>query len=160
MCDPFALLSRITGKIFAPKDSHQYCCLATDTGVVSFSKFSEQFKEYETRMIIAIMSHLELCLEINALEHNIADRHLFFPGLIRIDSPEKVWEEAHGELAYHFGWILQCSQDIECFNPRCLQVLILRIVHTFGLCTSYHNTRQPLPPAILFCVEKWDQLVQ
>ena len=87
ICDPFALLSVIIGRVFAPEDFHQHCRLATDTGVVSLSNFSKLFK-YDTHKIIAIMKLLKLCLEINALEH-IADRYLFFPGLIRIKYPRE-----------------------------------------------------------------------
>ena len=36
-------------------------------------------------------------------------------------------------LNCHFGWIIECSQDIQFFDPRCLQVLILRLVFTFNL---------------------------
>ena len=129
----------------APEGFHQHCSLATSTGVVALSKFAEQFKDYDIEMLLAFMTHLEFCFEIGDKEvlvqiNKIANentddsfppdadgRYLFFPGLIRINTPERVWEEAHGELAYHFGWILQCSQDIEFFDPRCLQVLILRI---------------------------------
>ncbi len=48
-------------------------------------------------------------------------RYLFFPGLIRIDIPERVWEK-DSSICYHFGWILQTSQDTEFFDPRCFQV--------------------------------------
>ncbi len=44
-----------------------------------------------------------------------------------------MWEE-DTSMSYHFGWILETSQDTYFFDPRCLQVvLILRIVFTFRL---------------------------
>ena len=128
------------GRVYTPESSS----LTTSTGVFAFSKFSEQFKEFGIQMAVEIMNHLELCLEINASKDTGTDEaigdptktdtHLFFPGLIRVDTPERVlWDEPHSETAYHFGWILQCSQDSEFFDPRCFQVLILRIVHTLVL---------------------------
>ena len=151
VCDQVALLSKVTGTVFAPAGFRQHCSLATSTGVVPLYKFKEQFREHDINMLIAFMTHLEFCFEItdgevltqivrilneSTLEFFAPDpdsRYLFFPALIRINTPERVWEKAHGVLAYHFGWILQCSQDIKFFDPRCFQVLILRIVFAFRL---------------------------
>ena len=119
-------------------------------------------------MLLAFMTHLEFCFEIgdkevlvqiikmanessdNSFPPDADGRYLFFPGLIRINTPERVWEEAHSELAYHFGWILKCSQDIEFFDPRCLQVLILRIVFAFGLAPAA-SIQQDIPSLQRFC---------
>ena len=145
------LLSRVTGTVFAPESFHQHCQLASSTGVVPLSKFKKEFDGFDIEMLIAFMSHLELCFEI--LDEQLLDciskeiafstdrdasvpefdtRYLFFPGLIRIKIPEQMWKESQ-RIKYHFGWILQTSQDTEFFDPRCLQVLILRIVFTFRL---------------------------
>ena len=127
----------------APENLHQHCKLASSTGVVPLSRFSEQFKAYNIEMLIAFMSHLELCFEI--IDREVLEcirkqeeypepdgRYLFFPGLIRIETPERVWEE-DSAMSCYFGWIIECLQNIEFFDPRCLQVLILRLVFTFGL---------------------------
>ena len=76
-------------------------------------------------------------------------RYLFFPGLIRIKTPEQVWKNAQS-IKYHFGWILQTSQRTEFFDPRCLQVLILRIVFTFRLAPA-SNIMHDVPSLQKFC---------
>ena len=168
VCDRVTLLSNVTGTVFAPEGFRQHCSIATSTGVVPLSKFAEQFKDYDIQMLLAFMTHLEFCFEIvdkevlvqiiqlanksvdNSFPPDADGRYLFFPGLIRINIPERVWEEAHSELVYHFGWILQCSQDIEFFDPRCLQVLILRIVFAFGLAPA-SRIQQDIPSLQRFC---------
>ena len=149
--DQATLLSTVTGTVFAPESFRQHCKLASSTGVVPLSKFSEAFDGYDIEMLIAFMSHLELCFEIidkqvlDFISKEIASstdrdasvlefdtRYLFFPGLIRIENPEQVWKHAQN-MKYHFGWIFETSQDTEFFDPRCLQVLILRIVFKFRL---------------------------
>ena len=166
--DQPTLLSRVTGTVFAPESFRQHCKLASSTGVVPLSKFQKAFSGFNIEMLIAYMSHLELCFEImdmqvlDFLSKEIASstdrdasvpepdtRYLFFPGLIRIETPDLVWKDAQN-IKYHFGWILETSQDIEFFDPRCLQVLILRIVFTFGLAPAskvLHN----VPSLQRFC---------
>ncbi|XP_064387585.1 uncharacterized protein LOC135335877 isoform X2 [Halichondria panicea] len=149
--DQATLLSRVTGTVFAPESFRQHCKLASSTGVVPLLKFKKEFDGFDIEMLVAYMSHLELCFEI--LDEQVLDfiskeivsstdrdasvpesdtRYLFFPGLIRIETPEQVWKDTQS-VKYHFGWILETSQDTEFFDPRCLQVLILRIVFTFRL---------------------------
>ena len=60
-----------------------------------------------------------------------------------------MWEE-DPTLSCHFGWIIECSQDIEFFDPRCLQVLILRLVFTFGLAPA-RRVQQHIPSLQRFC---------
>ena len=154
ICDRATLLSRVTGTVFAPESFRQHCALASSTGVVPLLNFSGAFDGYDIEMLIAFMSHLELCFEITdkavlecIREHEqnpeSKGRYLFFPGLIRIDTPEQVWEE-DPTLSCHFGWIIECSQDIEFFDPRCLQVLILRLVFTFSLAPA-RKVQQHIP---------------
>ncbi len=149
--DQVTLLSRVTGTVFAPESFHQHCKLASSTGVVPLSKFSKAFRGFDIKMLIAFMSHLEICFEVKdeqvlvIISKEIASstdrdasipesdtRYLFFPALIRIETPEHVWEEAQS-TKFRFGWILETTQDTEFFDPRCFQVLILRIVFTFRL---------------------------
>ena len=143
ICDRATLLSRVTGTVFAPESFHQHCKLASSTGVVPLSKLSKEFESYNIEMLIAFMSHLELCFEITdkevldiVREHEQdseqGGRYLFFPGLITLDIPEQVWKE-DPTMSCHSGWIIECAQDIQFFDPRCLQVLILRLVFTFNL---------------------------
>ncbi len=142
ICDSKQLLSDVTGTVFAPEHFRQHCDLASSTGVVPLSKFKEAFSNYDTEMLIAFMAHLELCFEIEdkqvleyiqKMEPDLDDtRYLFFPGLIKIETPERVWEE-DPFMSYHFGWIIECAKDIQFFDPRNFQILILRLVFTFCL---------------------------
>ena len=154
ICDRATLLSKVTGTVFAPESFRQHCALASSTGVVPLLKFSEAFDGYDVEMLIAFMSHLELCFEITdkAVLESVREheqnpepnsRYLFFPGLIRIETPEQVWEE-DPTLSCQFGWIIECSQEIQFFDPRCLQVLILRLVFTFGLAPA-RKLQQHIP---------------
>ena len=160
ICDCTTLLSNVTGSVFAPENSRQHCELASSTGVVPLSRFSEQFQAYDIEMLIEFMSHLELCFEIKdqivlkyirVHEDNPEPdgRFLFFPGLIRIETPEKVWEEDTA-MTCHFGWIIECSQDTEFFDPRCLQVLILRLVFVFRLAPA-RKVQKHIPSLQRYC---------
>ena len=160
ICDRVTLLSNVTGTVFAPENFRQHCNLASSTGVVPLLKFSEAFDEYDIEMLVAFMSHLELCFEIKDKlvlqfvrkhEQNSEpdSRYLFFPGLIRIETPERMWEE-DPTLSCYFGWIIECSQEIEFFDSRCLQVLILRLVFTFGLAPA-RKVQQHVPSLQRFC---------
>ena len=167
VCDQPTLLSKVTGTIFAPEGFRQHCSLASSTGVVSLIKFSDAFKDYDLNMLLPYMSCLEFCFEIKdkeVLEHiakhevdslagasaHILDgRYLFFPGLIKIDVPDRVWE-SQSDLEFHFGWILQCSQGVQFFDSRCLQVLILRLVFTFNLAPA-STIRHDIPSLQRFC---------
>ena len=161
--DQATLLSRVTGTVFAPEGFRQHCKLASSTGVVPLSKFKKEFDGFDIEMLIAYMSHLELCFEI--LDERVlnfiasstdgdssvpaSDRYLFFPGLIRIETPEQVWKDVQS-IRYHFGWILETSQKTEFFDSRCLQVLILRIVFTFRLAPA-SNIMHDVPSLQKFC---------
>ena len=111
-------------------------------------------------MLTAFLSHLELCFEIfdkevldcvRKLDENLEtdSRYLFFPGLIRIENPEQVWEN-DPNMSYHFGWIIECSQELQFFDPRCLQVLILRLVFSFGLAPAT-KVQEHIPSLQRFC---------
>ncbi|XP_064398478.1 uncharacterized protein LOC135345065 isoform X3 [Halichondria panicea] len=163
--DQVTLLSRVTGTVFAPESFRQHCKLASSTGVVPLLKFKKVFNGLNIEMLIAFMSHLELCFEVidkqvlKYISKKIADqdasvpefdtRYLFFPALIRIETPEQVWEEAQS-IKYHFGWILETSQNTEFFDPRCFQVLILRIVFKFRLAPSM-RVQHDIPSLQRFC---------
>ena len=160
ICDCTTLLSNITGTVFAPENFRQHCKLASSTGVVPLSRFTDQFQAYDIEMLIAFMSHLELCFEIEdkkvldcVREHEENPepdgRYLFFPGLIRIETPEELWEE-DSAMSCHFGWIIECSQDIQFFDPRCLQVLILRLVFAFNLAPA-SKVQEHIPSLQRFC---------
>ncbi len=166
--DQATLLSRVTGTVFAPESCRQHCKLASSTGVVPLSKFKKEFIGFDIEMLIAYMSHLELCFEIidmqvlDFISKEIASstdrdasvsesdtRYLFFPGLIRIETPQRVWKDAQS-IKYHFGWVFETSKKTQFFDPRCLQVLILRIVFTFRLAPA-SNLQHNVPTLQKFC---------
>ena len=160
VCDRVGLLSEVTGTVFAPENFRQHCSLASSTGVVPFTRFTERFQKHNIEMLAAFMSHLELCFEIfdkevlicvRKLDENPKpdSRYLFFPGLIRIDNPQHMWEE-DSDMNFFFGWILECSEELQFFDPRCLQVLILRLVFSFGLAPA-RNVQKHVPSLQRFC---------
>ena len=162
VCDQPALLSKVTGTVFAPEGFDQHCSLASSTGVVSLKTFSNEFKGSDLNMLISYMACLEFCFEIkdrkvlecivkSASAHIRDSRYLFFPGLIAINIPDRVWKSRPG-LEFHFGWILQCSQEVQFFDSRCLQVLILRLVFTFHLGPA--DTQNDIP-SLQRCCSVW-----
>ena len=153
VCDQPTLLSKVTGTVFAPEGFHQHRDLTSSTGVVSLRKFADQFKEYDPMLLILYMTYLELCFEVKdkeALEHiakrisqgasanPTINRHFLFPGLIRIDIPDKIWEP-RSHFKYHFGWMLKCTQAIHFFNSRFLQLLQLRLSLSLDLAPEFHE---------------------
>ncbi len=139
--DKETLLSKVTGTMFAPQNFHQHCKLASSTGIVPLSNFEKAFSGYNIDMLISFMHHLELCFEITDKQVlvsicrivNLVDiRFLFFPALITIDSANCVCVKAPS-VSYNFTWFVKCPKGRYFFDPRSLQVLILRLVLTFNL---------------------------
>ena len=141
-----ALLSQVTGTIFAPKDSgfKEYRDIANTTGVVPFSKLEGVFPNLDPKMLVQFLCHLEFCHEITDPEGlqliqeaarsstTPNERWFFFPGLVRINAPDRVWE-TDDKLVYQSGWLLECSQSHQFFTPHFLQVLLLRLAFSFAL---------------------------
>ena len=141
------LLKEVTGTIFAPEGFKQHCQLATSTGVVPFVKIAEQFQEHNTEMLVGFLSHLEFCHEVfdeevlqlisesegQQLETGFspAERYFFFPALVRLSVPHKVWDP-QPDFRFHSGWILKCSRPEQFFTARFFQVLLLRLAFTFA----------------------------
>ena len=139
------LLSQVTGTIFAPKNSgfKEYREIANTTGVVPFLKLKFVFPNLDPNMLVQFLCHLEFCHEITdpeglrllqAASSSIISngRWFFFPGLVKIDAPDHVWE-ANDMFVYQSGWLLECSQSHEFFTPHFLQVLLLRLAFSFVL---------------------------
>ena len=138
-----ALLSRVSGTIFAPEGFQEHLQIATITGVVLFSKLASQFSDLDPDMISQFLCHLEFCHEVTDPEvlsllqagdisSSPKERFFFFPGLVCREVPNDVWEPSD-RFSYHTGWLLQCLKPEQFFTPRFLQVLILRLVFIFGL---------------------------
>ena len=146
--DKTALLKEVNGAIFAPKDFKQHCKLASSTGVVPRSKLVNCFLKFNVEMVIGFYSQLELCLPIddkevlNLIQQQVAnsteqvtpagESYLFFPALIRLEAPERVWE-FQSDLTFHFGWKLACSMSGASFDIRFFQVLLLRLALSLRL---------------------------
>ena len=161
ICDCATLLSKVTDTVFASDGFHQQYDLASSTGVVPLSKFSDAFDGYDTKMILMFMLHIELCFEIkdkvvleligkHALTSLPNEPYFYFPGLIRINAPEEVWEE-DSTISCHFGLIMTYSQEIQFLDPRYL--LILRLVFTFGVISD--GTMQKHNPSLQCLCSIW-----
>ena len=137
-----ALLSRVTGTVFAPEDSgfKVYREITNTTGVVPFAKLEGTFPDLDPKMLVQFLCHLEFCHEITDPEGlqllqagrsstTPNGRWFFFPGLVKIEAPDRIWE-ADDKLVYQSGWLLQCCQF---FTPHFLQVLLIRLAFSFAL---------------------------
>ena len=167
-----ALLSHITGTIFAPKQFKEHRKdLASSTGVVPFSKLAAYFPDFNTEMIIQFLTHLEFCHEVSDhevveminkhekessrsvpatltshdLPSEIPERYFFFPALVSVEIPiTPLWEE-DGRFTHHSGWLLKCSRPEHFFTPRFLQVLLRRLAFSFALAPDSYECRADLP---------------
>ena len=152
-----ALLSDVTGTIFAPKGFRQHCQLASSTGVVLLQKLNENFPNHSTDMLVGFLSHLEFCHEI--IDHEVLkliekhqmessetsspnERYFFFPGLVRLKREDMIWKKSK---VYVSGWIMQCSEQDNFFTSRFLQVLFLRLAFNFAMVQSQEAIDHQVP---------------
>ena len=156
--DREAILSQVTGTIFAPnsEDFQQYQNFASNTGIVPFSKIVTHFPTFNPDMIVEFLRHFEFCHEVTDTEcqqilqsTNIpptpgdvttpTERFFFFPHLVEIDKPDKVWGP-NADISYHSCWILQCSHPDSFFTHRFLHVLLLRLAFASNLALREADT--------------------
>ena len=141
--DQEALLSHVTGTVFAPEGMKEHRDLATNTGVVPLSKLRKYFPKFDLDMLVQFLCHLEFCHEITDPEDlqllhascspaSPNERFFLFPGLVSIEAPADVWA-TDDQFVYQSGWILQCSQPNEFFTPRFLHILLLKLAFFFAL---------------------------
>lgn len=142
--DQEALLCKVSGTVFAPKDFKQHQQLTTNnTGVVPLSRIAACFHYLDSDLIAQFLCHLEFCREIE--DHCLlkplqassdlfspTERFFFFPALVVTEEPKQVWEDIE-EFCYHFGWMLRCSKPEDFFLPHFLHVLLLRLAFSFDL---------------------------
>ena len=143
-----ALLAEVNGSIFAPEGFKEHIQLASSTGLVPLSNIAKHFWQHDLRMLVGFLCHMEFCCEIvdpevlGQISHNQlstaseaagveGERYFFFPGLVTLEAPSTVWEP-QPQFDYHCGWILQCSQPEQFFDPGFLQVLLLRLAFSFA----------------------------
>ncbi len=130
------LLHEINGSLFAPPASQHYQGIVnTSTGVVASSAIEKQFPHYDIKMLIGFLLHLEYCqkitdssiLELLSAELQFSsDEFYYFPGLVRIEKPQNVWNSLAGPVV-QCGWILRVEDATSFFTPRLIQILILRV---------------------------------
>ena len=157
--DKAVLLSEINGVIFAPDGfkEHQKS-LSTSTGVVPLSKLAPLFPNIDLDMITQFLCHLEFCQEIKDVELvsllateeqsslTADERYFFFPGLVRLDTPQNVITCCASSHVYDYnsGWVLQCSKPEQFFSSQFLQVLLLRVAFLFALAPTSPTTTDHL----------------
>ena len=154
-----ALLSHVTGTVFAPENFKQHCDLATSTGVVPFSKIQTHFPDLDTDMITQFLCHLEFCrlvasseiLDVAGAPFDPTEKLYFFPGLVRIEVPSGVWK-SNPHFAFHSGRAFHCSNPGQFFTPRFLQVLLLRLAFNPDLASKVQT---PNVPAIQRKCQVW-----
>ena len=138
------LLNEVNGSLFAPQHFRQHFKgLSTNTGVVTLSGLVKHFPHHDPDMLIGFLTHMEFCREINDevilqllnendLKSKDPQRYFFFPGLVSIEKPEKIWKD-DGDYSNKCGWIMETTQANFFFTLRFLQVLQLRIAFKFPL---------------------------
>lgn len=145
--DKSSLLAEVTGTVFAPNNFKEHLNLASSTGVVPFSKIEEHFPNYDPEMIVGYFTHLEFCHEIcnddilHLIDKNMKcterdERHFFYPGLVTMSIPDKIWKPKPQQFSYHCGWVLQCTKAGRFFTTRFIEVLLLRLAFFLALAKS------------------------
>ena len=135
---PDVLLTEVNGSIFAPKYFKEHSEFAMSTGVVTLSKLTEKFTEYNDEVIVEYLTHLEFCFRIKD-QHTLdmitkyeahrsitTEEYYFFPSLVRVENPTDVCQP-HESIGYECGWLYKCSKETEQLTTRFLHVLILRL---------------------------------
>ena len=160
------LLNEVNGSLFAPQHFRQHFKgLSTNTGVVTLSGLVKHFPHHDPDMLIGFLTHMEFCREINDevilqllnesdLKLKDPQRFFFFPGLVSIEKPEKIWKD-DGDYSNKCGWIMETTQANEFFTPRFLQVLQLRIAFNFPLSVVNRRIIGFAPPTIQRCCSVW-----
>ena len=143
--DKPALLTRVSGSVFAPEGFQDYHQFATITGVVLFSKLASHFSDLDPDLVAHFLCHLEFCHEVtdpeiltllqaSSISSPSEERYFFFPALVSLEMPKNMWEPSDTFTdSYYTGWLLQCLKPEHFFTSRFVQVLLLRLAFTFGL---------------------------
>ena len=158
-----ALLTHVTGKVFAPEGFKEHEDLASTTGVVPFRKFRDHFPSLDPDMVAQYLCHLEFCQEVTddevlkllqiPVSISCKESVFFFPSLVNIDapgleqgpipaqaSPTQIWK-LNSDYVYKSGWILRCSKAEHHFTPRFLQVFLLQLAFFFALAPHIQETK-------------------
>ena len=165
-----ALLNEVSGTIFAPENFSEHRNFS-NTGIVSISRLREEFPQYDTKMIVEFLAHLEFCFKVDdeeilckiseelsasdaAVAYHTAktlDEFYFFPGLIGVDNPVSVWKP-DDSMHYKCGWHCESTDPDKFLTTRFLHVLILRLAFIF---TLKDVNRQQLSPVLCKRCSLW-----
>ena len=129
-----AVLEKINGILFAPKDFLEHHEIASNTGIVRSSALQQLFARYDIEMLTGFLQTLDLCHRVNLSGittnlHSIGqctdkkEHLLFFPCFLSCEPGFLISDECFG-----FGWCLCCREpDYQFFTSRFLHVLLLRL---------------------------------
>ena len=134
-----AILERVVGGIFAPRDFPQHIAPGS-TGIVPKSRMSEAFTDLNIDMIIGFLEHFEFChqvglnwLKVIQSKHEVSnanDEYYLFPALLTSENvPQVLHERSH----YYCGWFMHSTVKEQFFTTRFLHVLLLRLAFLFAL---------------------------
>ena len=138
--DQPALLTEVNGTLFAPSCIERvYREIASNTGIITKSALQNTFSKYNIDMLIGFLTSLEFCHVIDSntfkdISSNIlpstsdvSGEILFFPSLIRLDSPVTM------NSTPKFGYCLRCPDPYSFLSNRFLHVLIHHLSLNYSL---------------------------
>ena len=138
--DQPALLTEVNGTLFAPSCIERvYREIASNTGIITKSALHNTFPKYNIDMLIGFLTSLEFChiidsnifkdISSNILPStsDISGEILFFPSLIRLDSPVTM------SSTPKFGYCLRCPDPYSFLSNRFLHVLIHHLSLNYSL---------------------------
>ena len=151
---PEALLEKVNGVLFAPKEFKEYLPIASNTGVIPVAVLKQHFPEptYKIDMIVQFLKLFELCVPITLtkVDTNLTPRSspntpstdlgpfLFFPACVSVEMPPNVTIPQRG-----FGWLICTGGINEFFSSRCRHVLTSRLADCFALPTAAQHSIIP-----------------
>ena len=141
---PEALLEKVNGVLFAPKEFKEHLPIASNTGVIPVAVLKKYFPEptYNMDMIVQFLKLFELCVPITLTKvdtnmtpgssPNIPSTGLgpllFFPACISVEMPPNVTIPQK-----RFGWLICTGGINQFFSSRCLHVLTSRLADGLAL---------------------------
>ena len=148
--DQPALLTEVNGTLFAPSCIERvYREIASNTGIITKSALQNTFPKYNIDMLIGFLTSLEFCHVIDSnifkdissnilpSTSNVSGEILFFPSLIRLDSPVTM------SSTPKFGYCLRCPDPYSFLSNRFLHVLIHHLSLNYSLLEEVEWTTDP-----------------
>ena len=134
-----ALLNKINGTLFAPRQFKEHRDLASNTGIVPVSNLHKVFPDYNSEMLVGFLTSLDFCRPVDPSvlqytnlhttpSHSTADL-LYFPGLVRSERPNSPIQQR----VLEFGWCLGCQNPEQFFSSRFLHCVLLSVAYRFPL---------------------------